>query len=148
MPNSKFTKEPSEEKALANQVVGNIGMYYAAFQLSQMGWNVMPTARNAKGIDLLAYNSNADKFLGIQVKSLSKRPPVPLGKSLDKIMGHWWVVVTNSVSSPVCYILTPDEVRKLAHRGEKNGSVSFWLQPKAYDQVEYREAWNRIGHED
>jgi hypothetical protein len=27
---------------MANQVTGNIGMYYAAFKLSQMGWNVMP----------------------------------------------------------------------------------------------------------
>ena len=31
------------------QVVGNIGMYYAAYRLSQQGWNVMPTARNARG---------------------------------------------------------------------------------------------------
>jgi len=35
------------------QVVGNIGMYYAAYRLSQQGWNVMPTARNARGVDLL-----------------------------------------------------------------------------------------------
>jgi hypothetical protein len=28
------------------QVVGNIGMYYAAYRLSQQGWNVMPTARS------------------------------------------------------------------------------------------------------
>jgi hypothetical protein len=32
------------------QVVGNIGMYYAAYRLSQQGWNVMPTARNARGV--------------------------------------------------------------------------------------------------
>jgi hypothetical protein len=32
---------------VGNQVVGNIGMHYAAYRLSQQGWNVMPTARNA-----------------------------------------------------------------------------------------------------
>jgi hypothetical protein len=32
------------------QVVGNIGMYYAAYRLSQQGWNVMPTARNARAL--------------------------------------------------------------------------------------------------
>src|SRR5450432_4095130 len=37
------------------QVVCNVGMYFAAYRLSQMGWNVMPTSRNAWGIDLLAY---------------------------------------------------------------------------------------------
>jgi hypothetical protein len=36
-------------QAVGNQVVGNIGMYYAAYRLSQQGWNVMPTARNARG---------------------------------------------------------------------------------------------------
>jgi len=35
------------------QVVGNAGMYFAAYRLSQMGWNVMPTSRNARGIDFL-----------------------------------------------------------------------------------------------
>ena len=43
----------------SGQVVGNIGMYYAAYRLSLMGWNVMPTSRNAKGIDLLAYDATA-----------------------------------------------------------------------------------------
>ena len=41
------------------QVVGNIGMHYAAYRLSQMGWNVMPTSRNARGIDLLAYGARS-----------------------------------------------------------------------------------------
>jgi hypothetical protein len=70
------------------QVVGNVGMYFAAFRLSQMGWNVMPTARNARGIDLLAYDASAGRYLGIQVKALSKpKPPVPLGTSIDILMG-------------------------------------------------------------
>jgi hypothetical protein len=41
------------------QVVGNVGMYFAAYRLSQMGWNVMPTARNARSVDLLAYDVSA-----------------------------------------------------------------------------------------
>jgi len=68
------------------QVVGNVGMFYAAYRLSQMGWNVMPTSRNARGIDLLAYDERADRKLGIQIKALTKRDPVPLGKSVDGLM--------------------------------------------------------------
>src|SRR5258706_215596 len=59
------------------QVVGNIGMYFAAYQLSLRGWNVMPTSRNARGIDLLAYDSDADHYLGIQIKALSGTGAVP-----------------------------------------------------------------------
>src|SRR3974390_3375656 len=62
------------------QLVGNIGMYYAAYRLSLLGWNVMPTARNARGVDLLAYDASAKKYKGIQIKTLSKRRgAVPLG---------------------------------------------------------------------
>ncbi len=61
-----------------------------------MGWNVMPTAKYARGIDLLVYNSTGRQHLGIQVKALSRRkPPVPLGKSIDELMGDWWIIVTN-----------------------------------------------------
>jgi hypothetical protein len=48
-------------------------MYYAAYRLSQQGWNIMPTARNARGVNLLAYDVGAYTFKGIQVKALSTR---------------------------------------------------------------------------
>ena len=133
---------------LDSQVVGNVGLYFACYRLSLLGWNVMPTARNARGIDIVIYSRDGKRFLGVQVKSLSKRPPVPLGTSVENLLGDFWVIVADVVSKPVAFILTPDEVRELAHRGERNGRVSFWLQPKSYDRDEFREAWHRIGRGD
>jgi hypothetical protein len=111
-----------------------------------MGWNVMPTARNARGIDIIAYNRDGTKFIGIQVKTLSKRHPVPLGTDLEKIIGDYWVIVNNVSGEPNAFIFRPKEVKMAAHRGEKDGKVSYWLQPIAYDLVRYKEAWNRIGY--
>ena len=107
----------------------------------------MPTARNARGVDIIAYSRDASRFVGVQVKALSKRNPVPLGTSLDKIMGDFWVIV-NKVATPTpsAFILLPSEVRERAHRGEKDGRVSYWLQPGDYEQDPFREAWERIGH--
>lgn len=130
---------------LETQVTGNIGMYYTCYKLSCMGWNVMPTARNARGIDIIAYNKDGTELIGVQVKALSKRNPVPLGKSLDGIMGDYWIIVNNVAKEPNVFILLPDEVRNLTHRGEKDDRVSFWLQPTSYDQPEFKEAWHRIG---
>ncbi len=48
-------------------------------------------------------------------------------------------------SSPSAFILLPSEVRNLAHRGEMDGRVSFWLQPTSYDQAQFKEMWERIG---
>ena len=129
------------------QLTGNVGLYYCCYRLSLLGWNVMPTARNARGVDIIAYSRDASRFVGVQVKALSKRNPVPLGTSLDKIMGDFWVIV-NKVATPTpsAFILLPSEVRERAHRGEKDGRVSYWLQPGDYEQDPFREAWERIGH--
>ena len=131
---------------LETQVTGNIGMYYACYRLSCMGWNVMPTARNARGIDIIAYNKSGTEFIGVQVKTLTKRNPVPLGNSLEKIMGDYWLIINNVGKEPNTFVMKPEEVKSLAHRGEKNGVVSYWLQPTSYEAPEFKEAWNRIGN--
>lgn len=128
------------------QITGNAGLYYCCYHLTLLGWNVMPTARNARGVDIIAYSRDASRFLGVQVKALSKRNPVPLGGNLDKCMGDFWVIVNKVTSqAPSAFVMFPSEVRDLAHRGEKDGRISYWLQPTSYDRPEYREAWARIG---
>ena len=127
------------------QITGNIGLYFACYHLSRMGWNAMPTSRNARGVDIIAYNDDCSKTIGIQVKTLSKRNPVPLGNSLEKIMGDFWIIVNDVIKEPQTYILLPREVKKLAHRGEKDGRVSYWLQPSAYCIDKFHDAWLRIG---
>jgi len=133
---------------LDSQVVGNAGLYFTCFHLSLLGWNAMPTARNARGIDIVAYSRDGSRYVGIQVKTLSKRNPVPLGTSLNSLMGEFWVIVNNILADPRVFVLLPSEVKKLAHRGEKDGRVSYWLQPTAYDRESFRNAWHRIGHGD
>ena len=127
---------------LSPQIVGNVGMYYVCFKLSELGWNVMPTARNAKGIDIVAYTPDGKGFKGVQVKSLSKRNPIPLGTNLDKVMGDvWCVVVRQSDDSLVTYLLSPKQIRDGAHQ---DGNGSWWVEPKMYDLPKFREKWNRF----
>lgn len=133
-------------KKLPSQIVGNIGLYYVAYKLSKLGWNVMPTSRNARGIDIICFSMDGRSMLTCQVKALSKRNPVPLGKNLDYIMADFWIIVNNvSTNSPNAYILKPEEVKKLSHRGEKDGRVSYWLQPREYEVQDFSEKWDRIG---
>jgi len=129
-----------------NQVVGNVGLFYVCYRLSREGWNVMPTARNARGIDILVYSQDAKRTHAIQVKALSRPSPVPLGRTLDSLFGDFLIVCRNvALEKPECFVLTPTEVREMAHRGEKNGKITFWLQPKQYEQTDFHEAWKRIG---
>lgn len=106
----------------------------------------MPTARNAKGIDILIYSQDASRTRTIQVKALSKGSPVPLSNTLDHLLADFVVVCRHVIrESPECFVLTRREVRRLAHRGKKNGKVRFWLQPRDYGTDEFREKWERIG---
>jgi hypothetical protein len=57
-------------------IVGNIGLFYACYKLSMLGWNVMPTSRNARGIDVICFSMDGTRTLSIQIKSLSKKNPV------------------------------------------------------------------------
>lgn len=91
------------------QVTANVGLYYCCYRLSLLGWNVMPTARNARGIDIIAYDRTGSEFIGVQVKALSKRNPVPLGTDLEKIMGDFWIIVNNLSQNPAAFIMLPSE---------------------------------------
>src|SRR6266568_2039711 len=79
------------------QITGNIGLYYVCYRLSRLGWNVMPTARNARGIDVLIYSQDASRTRTIQVKTLSQGSPVPLSNKLDHLFADF-VVVCRHVS--------------------------------------------------
>ena len=106
----------------------------------------MPTARNARGIDAVVYSQDAKRTHTIQVKALSKRAPVPLGAHLENLFGDYFVICSKiSTDLPECFVMTPTEVRSLAHRGEKEGRISYWLQPKQYEVAPFRDAWHRIG---
>jgi hypothetical protein len=122
---------------------------FVAYRLSQKGWNVMPTSRNARGIDLLAYDAPAGRYLGIQVKALSELWAVSLGQSIDHLMGDWWIIVAKAATNPECFIMTTDEVRRSAHHNKnKNGQISYWLEKNDYNTDEYCEGWHRIGRGD
>ena len=129
----------------SNQVTGNIGLFYVCYRLSQLGWNAMPTSRNARGIDVIAYNSDCSQMRKIQVKALRGRAPVPLGKSLDAMMGDFWIIVNNVGKDPSTFVMLPSEVKQRAHKGVRDGKISYWLQPKSYELNEFREAWQRLG---
>lgn len=129
---------------LEPQIVGNAGLYYVCYRLSCRGWNVMQTARNARGIDIVAYDTGGSRYIGVQVKTLSRRNSVGLGGSLDKIMGDFWIIVDNVVKEPRAFVLLPEEVRDGAQR-EKGERETYWLDPPYYDTEAFREAWDRVG---
>ena len=54
-----ITSVPSLSREILSQVTSNVGLYYVCYQLAKRGWNVMPTSRNARGVDIIIYNYDA-----------------------------------------------------------------------------------------
>lgn len=109
----------------------------------------MLTSRNAKGSDLFCANDNETIFFGVQSKGLTKRDPVGLGTNLANLRSYWWIITIKAkTDAPVCFIMTLDEVKELCHHSDpaksRTGATSIWLQPSAYDQPQFREAWHRF----
>jgi len=104
---------------------------------------VLLASRNIPGIDVICFRDGA-RPRSIQVKTLSKRNPVPLGKSLDGIVGDFCVVVTLDTIAPKTYILRPGEVRARAERNQKGSDVSYWLSPRDYAVDDFEGKWQRM----
>lgn len=130
-----------------NQVTGNIGLFYSCFLLSKLGWNVMPTSRNAAGIDLIIYSQDSTKKLALQIKTVSKSVPIPLGNNIDKLIGDFLIIVSNAnKENPDIYIFAISDVKLSYHSSiNKDGKNSYWFQPTAYRKPELLNNWDLIG---
>jgi hypothetical protein len=132
---------------IKHQLTGNAGLYHVARELSRRGWHVMPTIRNARGSDLYAASDDESVVLRIQSKALSKKSAVPLGQSLDSLRSDWWIITVNAnTPSPICFVMTLVEIKGVAIRNvNRDGKVSYWLEPKSFMLPNFEEAWDRLG---
>ena len=128
---------------MSKQITGNVGLYFVCYRLSQRGWNAIPTSRNARGIDVVAYNDAGDCKL-FQVKTVSGRNAVSLGTSLEKIQGDFWIIVAlGEGDNPICFVMLPTEVRQRATT-DKGGQQASWVEYRNFSDENFRERRDRI----
>ena len=53
-------------------MTANKALYHVCYKLSELDWNVMPTARNVAGVDILCINEEG-KMISIQTKGVGGR---------------------------------------------------------------------------
>ena len=137
---------------LSTQVVGNAGLYYVCYELSKRGWNVLPTSRHAKGVDIVIYNQKGDTTHTIQVKALSKQNAISLGDNLENLIAGYFIICLLEGERPKCYILSTAEMissDEIKSQREKGPKVGFWANNnkkvwQAFHE-KYYEKWDTIG---
>jgi len=142
------SKEEEEHKN--KQITGNAGLFYVAYKLSTMGWNVLPTSRNAKGIDIIAYSEDFKVIKKVQVKSFSKIQAVNFGKNKETLPADFYVMVSYVYKKPESYILTAEDVSRMLTQHKSD----YWLQikgsskepEKGFKKRRFKEKWDTIGY--
>ena len=147
-----------------SQLTGNIGLFYACYQLSLRGWNALPTIRNAKGADVIGVKGK--RKLGIQVKALSKQAAVSLRNGELDVSVDFWVVIMNirdDIKRKVFVIPQEDILRGVQectqdnvykdivsrNREKASGGFDYWLSQYFLlsGQHNYADAWECLEDE-
>ena len=149
----------------SSKLTGNIGLFYACYQLSLRGWNALPTIRNAKGADVIGVKGK--RKLGIQVKTLSKQDAVPLGSGKLDVSVDFWVVIMNvrDDKKRKAFVIPQEDILRgikectqdnvytdIVSRNkdkEKTGKFQYWLTRRFLlsGQHKYADAWECLEDE-
>lgn len=90
MPPFPYKNPPEIQPA----TIGSAGVYYVCTELSLRGLIVMPTVRNAAGIDILVSTPPGDHLADLQAKSSQSRVkfwPVTDGERIPTAPNVWFV---------------------------------------------------------
>lgn len=127
---------------MSHQLVGNAGLYFVCYQLTRRGWNVLPTSRNAKGVDIVMYDASGERMHTVEVKALSKRDPVGISPGPPT---PDFLIVCRKVCEPApeMFIMRGAEVARLIQDQKDRGKTSFWIEIRDYEP--YQDRWDLIG---
>ncbi|MHA1185889.1 MAG: hypothetical protein ACTSSK_03300 [Candidatus Heimdallarchaeota archaeon] len=129
-------------KKYNKQITGNTGLYYVCYELSKREWNVLPTSRNARGADILAYSLDRKRTIAIEVKSLSGNDPISFNPTTT--ISDFLIICRYVYDVPEIFIARIDDEFKLKVTiREKNGKKSYWIKTKDFEP--YKDNWDIIG---
>jgi len=129
-------------KNFPKQLTSNIGLFYVCLELSKLGWNVLLTSRNTKGVDLVIHSQEAKRTHTTQVKSLTGREAA----NASSLIADFIVICRKVLDcKPEIFILTKQEAATIIQvRTNKSGKQSQWLQYRNYE-IFRDNNWDKMG---
>ena len=129
----------------SRQISGMRGVYLVAAKLSELGFIVSPTLRNAAGADLLVTDQKCKKAFTVQVKTnTSSGSFFLIGKSVAKTISPSHLYVLVDVRESVAegarfYVLRSKALSELGYLEGNWPHVKFAVLEK------YRDNWKQFG---
>ena len=140
----KRSSTTSDENKLSTQIIGNIGLFHVCYELSRRGFNVVPTSRNTRAVDLIVGTADFKRHATVQIKTTTidmgitlqtKKKAPTINDALAFVgMADIWVYVR----------LDPDHGHKVKRvtiweSSDKDllreGGTHWWYQPWDYPRT-------------
>jgi len=127
-----------KKRNLEKSLVGITGVYYAAAELSRMGYIALITARNTRAYDILIFKEGKYKTLPIQVKTSSGdnfhivliKDIKKMSRDLNKKITCPYILVKLKYKNPEFYILNAKQMKNLVKK-----DWNIWLNKKHHKPV-------------
>jgi hypothetical protein len=145
----------AKEERIEKSLIGNAGVYHIASQLSLRRLIVLPTIRNAPGIDLVAVRPDGSWNANIQVKSSQDRVNFwPVGSKYADFKGanNYYAFVRYAIKERAFEVFfvhadqVVEDVTRTTKEGRERGCKDWapcWALPK--DQESVRQILNNWG---
>ena len=100
---------------LSSALSGVAGVYFVAAEMSRLGLIALVTVRNTKGVDILASSDDAQRFVGVEVKTVQgSRTEWLISKGVEELKDAanrvFVFVALNERGSPSYYIVPGHDV--------------------------------------
>jgi hypothetical protein len=118
------------------QSVANAGLHYVAHRLSLLGWAVLPTSRNTKGVDLVVGKGDWAKIITVQVKSSSACHRIRFKSKPDHLASHYIVAANMDLGRKPRWFIFPRAEFAAFVKAEK-AAGRFFVAPEDYAKDEY-----------
>ena len=143
------------KNTIGHLIVGNIGLFHVCYELSRRGFNVVPTSRNTRAVDIIVGSADFSKSVTVQVKTNRTKTSPEIGKASElktkeealevARIANFWVQVMLKKDCSVDYVIVwPGDDEELIIKNEK--SWLFPTQRKKYEKIfeSYINNWSRI----
>jgi len=131
------------------QLTGMAGVYLVSAELSRRGFIASPTARNARGADILVTDQNCTHAYSLQVKTNGKNASFWLLNPHAKKMvspTHFYVLV-NILRDGHEFFVVPSQVVAGKMDVAKQGK-STWYSISRRNAWQFKDKWDLIGETD
>lgn len=127
------------------KTVREYGRIHLAERLAQHGWQCIIARRSPNEDEVIAGRPEEGREIRLKFHSQEQSQAVRFYDAAGLDWNWEYLIISTYIldETPVTYLLSPDDVRAEG-RLEEEFNGALWLQPGAFSEAIFREAWHKL----